>query len=271
MTNGGHLKSLDQVPAAQTSVELFNQLQAQNASDGELATIRAALKWAMAFFAGRMHASGKLYLNHCVGAASVLAGVGAPAHVVAAGLVHGAYRWGDFGPWRVSRALRRRRLAADLGADVEALVHRFETLPWSTEAVADLRDRLTELDPITRTVVLMRLASDLDNMRDRGMLFCNDADRRRQMMERKGPLLVEMAEKLDVPQLGRALAAAVAETLQDSVPAELRWHRPTGALLPPASAQRKLGAVLAAIVAGGVRRGRHQLARGVRSAIRDRR
>ena len=57
---------------AQTSVELFNQLHDQEWSTGDLQQVRNAYGFAMTLFAGRLHPSGKPYLAHCVGAASVL-------------------------------------------------------------------------------------------------------------------------------------------------------------------------------------------------------
>jgi (p)ppGpp synthase/HD superfamily hydrolase len=257
-TAAGCLTRLDDLPAAQTSVELFNQLQRQHATDADLRLIRTAHGWAMSAFACRMHASGKPYLSHGIGAASVLAGCGLSADIVAAGLVHGAYRWGDFGPWRMSGALKRQRLARDLGARVEAHAYRFQTLPWSLPAVVDVRERLTTLDDHTRTVVLMRLASDLDNLRDRGLLFCTDAEQRREVIERKAPVLAELADRLGFPLLARALMAAAADTLRGSVPAALRWRHPSVALLAPASTQPRPAAVLTSTMHAGLQRLRHR-------------
>jgi (p)ppGpp synthase/HD superfamily hydrolase len=256
-SGGGRLSPLEHVPTAQSSVGLFNQLQAQHVTAPDLRAIRAAHAWAMSAFAGRMHPSGKPYLDHCIGAASVLAGLGVCADVVAGGLVHGAYRWGDFGPWRVFFTLKRRRLAADLGAEVEAHAYQFEMLPWSPAAVIALRDTFERLDRATRTAVLMRLASDLDNMRDRAHLFCDDAEQRRVTVEQKGAVLVDLADRLGFPALARALQTAVTATLAADVPASLRWQYRGVALIPPGSARRKPEAVLASMIASRVRRMRH--------------
>lgn len=264
MSQGSPLHSLESVSTVQTSVELFNQLQRQRASDADLGKIRAAYGMAMQLFAGRMHACGKPYLCHCLGVAGVLAGLGVSTDLVVAGLLHGAYRWGDFGSWRVFRSAKRRRLARDFGTTVEAYVYRFETLPWKAEAVRGVRDQLETLEADTRGAVLMRLVSDLDNARDGALLFCADADRRRESMAVTGPIMAEIAAGLGFPALSRALTTAVADTAKDDVPAELRWHLPAGALLLPASTHRKGEATLAAMMGAGLRRVRHARGRSIR-------
>jgi len=72
-----------------------------------------------------------------------------------------------------------------------------------------LREKLPDLDSGDRDVVLMRLANELDDHLDLGILFYADAERRLQLLE---PLAVsvDLARDLGYRRLADALAEAFA-------------------------------------------------------------
>lgn len=242
------------LPNAQTTVQLFEQLRHQEYTDVQLQRVRSACTAALELFAGCMHTCGKPYIAHCTGAAGAMAALGAPADLVVAGLLHGAYMWGDFGAWRIVLPLKRQDVRRRFGARVERYIFTFHTLPWNVEAITAFSDQLVGLDPLRRNVVLMRLASDLDNMRAGSIQYRADAERARESLRRRGPILVKLADQLGFPTLSRALTAAVAETLNGSVPAELRSDFVTGTLLAPASSRLRLEAVLLRAASSPLRR-----------------
>lgn len=248
------------IPTVQSVVQLFEQLRHGGYEEGDVHRVRLAYGSAMALFAGRMHASGKPYMAHCVAAASALAGCAVPADLVIAGLLHGAYRWGDFGSWRVLPPLKRAWVRRHLGIRVEEYIQGFHALPWNSEEVATLSERLPALDPIERAVVLMRLASDLDNLRERSLQYCIDAEQRLATARRRRPSLIAIAEGLGLPALGQALAAAIDEQTPE-VPPELRWRHPAGALMPPESSRRAPEAVVGSALGELLRRTRRALRR----------
>src|SRR5262245_4841225 len=94
---------------AQTNIQLFNQLRYYAYSDADLNLVRDAYELAMVLFSGRFQSSGKSFIAHVVGTASILAWVRLPAPVVAAGLLHNAYGSGDFGDGRRGATTPRRR------------------------------------------------------------------------------------------------------------------------------------------------------------------
>lgn len=249
------------IPTVQSVVQLFEQMRHAGYAESELHRLRLAYGSAMALFAARMHVSGKPYIAHCVGAASALAACAAPADVVVAGLLHGAYRWGDFGAWRVLLPLRRAWLRQRVGVRTEEHVHAFHTLPWNLDALRAFSGRLADLDPLQRAAVSMRLASDLDNLRDRAFLYCADAEKRLGTLDRKGPLLIGLARELGLAVLAEALAAAVDERTPE-VPAELRWRHGGGALMPPESSRRTPEAALGQALADLLRRVRRGASAG---------
>jgi (p)ppGpp synthase/HD superfamily hydrolase len=259
MTADRDVRSLERVPTVQSGVLLFEQLRRQGFEESDLGRVRAAYGSAMALFAGRMHWSGKLHIAHAVGVASALAGIGADGNLVAAGVLHTAYRWGDFGSLPGRLPIARQRLQREVGVQAEAYVHSFSKWRWSQENITAVSTKLQALDPIERGSVLTHLANDLDNMRDRALLYSLDSSRRLETMRRKGPLLIEVAEKLGYPALAAALAAALEENLDAAVPPELGWHLAAVAIIPPESSKKKIGAALSASIAQQLRRVRNIL------------
>ena len=82
---------------AQTNVQLFNQLQSEGYSKKDRERVREAYEFAMRLFTSLFLPSGKTFIDHLVGTASILASLHMPVEIVAAGLIHAAYLHGDFG------------------------------------------------------------------------------------------------------------------------------------------------------------------------------
>jgi hypothetical protein len=241
------------LPAAQSTVQLFEQLCRTDYGDDALRRVRDGCAVASELFAGRMHACGKPYLAHCTASASALAALAAEPDVVLAGLLHGAYRWGDFGPWRELLRLKRAYLRRRLGEQAERYVFAFHTFPWNLEALTALRASAASFDADTRRTILLRLVSDLDNIGGGALHYRADSDRAVEGMRARGPILVELAERIGFPVLAAALAAEVAATFDRPVSAALRTGFSGGALLPPLSARRRLRAVLGRAVVASAR------------------
>ena len=234
------------LPRTQSTVQLFEQLRDRSLLAPDLHRLRIACTAALELFAGRMHPTGKPYIAHCTGAAGILCALGAEPDVIVAGLLHGAYMWGDFGAGRVLMPLKRRHLRRRVGARAEHYIHAFSTLAWNPEAVGRLVGTLATREPEQRTVVLMRLASELDNIRQRSLLYRRDAESACESLRVKGPLMATLADELGFPALSRALASSVAATLTAlAVAPELRNRLGAHALLVPASSRLRLAARLA--------------------------
>ena len=58
---------------AQTNIQLFNQLRRDGYSKTDLDLVRDAYELAMVLFSGRFQPSGKSFIAHVVGTASILA------------------------------------------------------------------------------------------------------------------------------------------------------------------------------------------------------
>jgi hypothetical protein len=173
----------------------------------------------MRAFTGLVRPSGKLFIDHAVGTASVLHVVGAPPPVTCAGLIHSIYAHGDFGRWRkgMSKASRS-EVEGVVGPQVEGLVAGYAALRWNRATVSAIATEVKTYDAIGRAAVLMRLANEVDEHLDGGVVYLPDAKRRRDADMLLLPSLVTMAEELGYPILASELARVFEETMSSTIP-----------------------------------------------------
>jgi (p)ppGpp synthase/HD superfamily hydrolase len=209
---------------AQTNVQLFNQLRSQGYSEKERALISDAYEFGIRIFTGLYLASGKPFIDHLVGTASILASLHAPVEVVAAGLLHAAYLHGDFGSIRKGVTnVKREQVRRAVGEQIEQHIERYDRLPLGLQKTAALHDRFDDLDTLDRTVLLMRLANELEHHLDLGALYFPGEKEQRghqRYMEAYGPLVLTMAERLGVPSLAAELRIALGRIAAINPPLE---------------------------------------------------
>jgi hypothetical protein len=203
---------------AQTNVQLLNQLRSAGCTADELRLVRTAYDLAIRLHCGQFRASGKTFIAHLVGTASVLGSLRVGASLIAAGLLHAAYQSGDFGDrvpgmTNAKRAHLKASFSAggdDLaGAAVEAYVARYQSLPWGSKYISSYYRDVDTMSPIDREVLLMRLANELDEYLDLGILYRGDEGRPiLTRLDGNGRMLIMMAERLGFAALGTNLAQA---------------------------------------------------------------
>jgi (p)ppGpp synthase/HD superfamily hydrolase len=221
---------------AQTNIQLYNQLSELGYSAADLERIHRGHALAMQLFTGSFRGSGRPFLAHLVGTASVLARLRAPIAVVTAGLLHSAYSHGEFGNyWRGMSRVKRGRVRAAVGEDAEDLIVRYTKLRWTAETVGILADTAASMDDDDRRVLLMRLANEVDDHQDLGLLYVAEAEHRREFIRTALHRCVAMAEQLGYPALATELARVLKETLTSDVPSALRGPKDESFLLAPAS------------------------------------
>ena len=115
---------------AQTNLQLYNQLRAQERSLSDLGLVRRAYEFLTTIYSGYYQADGKPFVAHPVGVASILANLGFSADFVAAGMLHNIYGNGDFGDGLNNTVTngRRRLVRNEVGCRVEDLSYRFRAL-----------------------------------------------------------------------------------------------------------------------------------------------
>ena len=109
-----------------------------------------------------------------------------------------------------------------VGPEVEQYVYQFATFEWNQETIPASRDNLDTFGPIDRNVVLLHLADALEHHLDLGVLYFGDSERRRRWVDRNGPVVVEIAEKLGFPALTADLEIVFKETALAHIPVEIR-------------------------------------------------
>jgi (p)ppGpp synthase/HD superfamily hydrolase len=236
---------------AQTNLQLYAQMCAEDYDDAAQQGVLHAYTLAMQLFAGLHRGSGKVFVAHLVGTASALVEARARLPVVIAGLLHAAYTHGEFGDgWRGMTAVKRNRVVAVVGGEAESLIARYTAFRWRCEVLSGLRAALSGLDDADRDIVLIRLANELDDHLDLGILSCSDAERRVELLE---PLAVcvDLARDLGQHRLADALAEAFAACRAAKIPTAASRPGPRGSyLLAPKSHRPTLRIRLAHWMAG---------------------
>lgn len=207
---------------AQTNLQLYTQLRRAGYASDELARVRAGYDLGMQLFSASFRGSGKPLLAHLVGTASILAAIRQSANIVTAGLLHAAYALGDFGDGRfgVTEA-KRERLRRAVGKEVEDLVARYTAFDWNKNTIPSIRVRVATLTPLERDVLVIRLANELEDHLDYGVLYCGNGEKRREYIRSPLNQSVDMARALGHVELAAELDRAFSETLAAELPAVL--------------------------------------------------
>lgn len=218
-------------------------------ADAEITGVARGYELAARLFTSRFRGSGKPFLAHAVGTAGILGLLRARAPVLIAGLLHAAYTHGDFGTDRVGMAdWKRARLARSIGREVETLVARYTRRPWDEPTVRALLGTVTSLPLEEREVLCMRLANELEDHVDRGIGYCADAERRRQMIRSWLHLCVELAREVGEPALAAALDRTFRDNLASPPRSDLAASRRMSYTVAPASYRPSLLARLRRIM-----------------------
>jgi (p)ppGpp synthase/HD superfamily hydrolase len=239
---------------AQTNIQLFNQLGRLGYAPAELEAVASAYELAIVLVTGRFRPSGKTFVAHLVGTASILASLAVPSPLVIAGLLHAVYSAGDFGdgPPGVSEA-RRDRVRSVAGERAEEYVSRYQALFWSDHTIRSITAGLDGMTAMERDVVLMRLANELEEFLDFGILYGGEQKRLAISDRHRCRLMIEIAQRLGFPTLSEELARSIDGSAAAVIPGELLRARTVNAsfLLAPQSYQRLKDALSTRLAALG--------------------
>jgi (p)ppGpp synthase/HD superfamily hydrolase len=207
---------------AQTNIQLYRQLTTLGKTSLEdLLLVQRSYKLATFLFSGRYRSSGKTFVAHSVGTASVLAALGADAEIIAAGLLHSAYTLGDFGgSWPSTDPKNRDVVVGAVGPVVEDYVYGYANLHWSLEKIQGYSEKFHELSTGTKTVLVIRLANEVEDYLDLGMLYASK-DRPNPHMS-LSQVMCRLANQLGHPFLAKELDRVFQETDNSEVDEILR-------------------------------------------------
>lgn len=229
-------------PYAQTSLQLFEQLHRLGYSDDDITLVRRAYGLAVVLFTGRFQPSGKSFIAHVVGTASILATLRSSAPLLAAGLLHNVYEHGDFGSVRagVSRK-RRNEIVHHVGPEVEEVAAQFGRTGWRSAAVQTARSNPARLSTVEHNVLLVRLADFLEHLLDLDVLYYGEKVRRYYLST--GVTAVETAENLGLGPLAEEMKALLGNTLGAELPVKppsSRYHDSSFVVVPNSCCRRKV-------------------------------
>lgn len=123
-------------------------------------------------YSGQHRASGKALIDHAVGTASVCIIGDGDDVAIASALLHAVYQFGDFGDGRFGPTKSHRRtIAREFGDDVEATVFGYQRLSWNREAIKAVGRNPGDGDPMSRRILLIRVANEIDDAADAGLVF----------------------------------------------------------------------------------------------------
>lgn len=226
---------------AQTNLQLFNQLNRLGYSRFEVKSVSNAYKLVVQLFTGRFRPSGKTFIAHLVGTASILAQLQTSYQLVIAGLLHAVYSHGDFGAAQTGMTkTKRQQVERIVGQDIEEYVVRYTSLKWGLESIPAVLQQLDTLDEVGRNVLLMRLANELEERLDLGILYCGDA--KYQRYAERDRYLPEIAQKLGYPTLAMEFDIVFKELVEAELAATIchSTEQEYSTLVTPNSCQRKL-------------------------------
>jgi hypothetical protein len=230
---------------AQTNVQLLRQVVERGWTDEDLVRLRSAYELAMWVFSGQYRANGKTQIAHHVGVASALAAAGERPVLVTGGLVHSVYFLGEFGGGRRGpHADKRARVAATVGGEIDEMVDAYTATAWDGAAVRTLIADVDRQPAVTRDVVAMRLANEVDEYTDATMRLSADHHTADLDGEEGLALLVRVAGAYGLEPLGDALRVAMADGAAMQVPPVLVSPEDNTVFVPPASYRRRLHVVL---------------------------
>jgi (p)ppGpp synthase/HD superfamily hydrolase len=226
---------------AQTNIQLFNQLHRGGYGADDLKAVVSAYELMISLMTGRFRASGKTFIAHLVGTASILGSLQVQSPLVIAGLLHAVYSNGDFGDERPGISdVKRERVRSAVGEQVEEYVCRYHDQSWTDRAIRSVSGGLESMGAIERDVVLIRLANEMEEFLDFGIQYCGETKRLATSGTYRCRLMVEAAQKLGFLSLSEELARTIEESASATLPpALLRPHaRNSSFLLAPQSCQR---------------------------------
>lgn len=196
---------------AQTNVELYAQAIARGYSRMECHRLGAAYLFALRQVFPLARGSGKPFIAHLVGTASLVLESGCPEDWVIGALLHALYQQRiPFHGGALSED-RRRLVVARFGAAVDDLVHGYTAAEsWNLRHCSD------EFVAAERDVLTLRLADELEDLSGHalalhGTPFADDSAvgggyvaRRNAKMD-EAPALIGLAQRLELVGIGRGL------------------------------------------------------------------
>lgn len=212
---------------ALTFPQLVAQAMRRPSGDRDITRLRAGYDLAECMADGLYRSQGCAFINHLVRTSSIVMAHGGSLEETLAAMLHSAYMLDCFehSRRRRFRAEDRVELANCVGREVEEIVWEYHRLGWGRrDILAAHLERLPTYGPAVRAALRARLANELEDYLDLAVLYRPKYSYRNRI-ESLGSLCIDLAQQLDMAELGRELDAAYRATLSTQLPgAAVRTH-----------------------------------------------
>lgn len=189
--------------------------------DQDIARLRTGYDLAERMADGLYRSQGCAFINHLVRTASIVMAHGGSIDQALVAMLHSAYMLDCFvdSRRRGFKPKDRAYLSETVGAEVEEIIWAYHQLGWGDrKSIAAHIENLPSYSAAMRSVLLARLANELEDYLDLAVQYRpNYAYRSR--IASFGELCIELADRLDVKDLGQALKKAYDATLSQQIPA----------------------------------------------------
>ena len=190
---------------AQTNLQLYEQMAAAGFQAEDIQMVKQAYGLAQKIFSAKFRGSGRPFLAHLVGTASILVKYDASIKVIVLGLLHSAYAFGDFGTGIGGiTAAKRQFLVAELGRDNEAMIHAYALYRVRPETYARVVQQSASIDEMEQDMLITHLANTLEDALLDNYIYSGPKKRKR--CESKLPEAIAMAKATQNPELADELS-----------------------------------------------------------------
>ncbi|TRU57949.1 MAG: hypothetical protein EWV48_12085 [Microcystis aeruginosa Ma_QC_C_20070823_S13] len=104
-----------------------------------------------------------------------------------------------------------------MGKKIESYIARYTALKWNQSSAINIFNHLEKLDQTHKEVLLIRLANELEDYHDSGVLYCAKYQERLDYLNACSHLMVAMAQKLGYPNLAIALEQIFKESANQNI------------------------------------------------------
>jgi len=192
---------------AQTNLQLWQQLQEEEYSDGEKSLVHNTYEFARRLYSGFFIASGRTQISHLIGTASILSSLRVPGVVVAAGLIHNIYENADFGSCRKGcTAAKRAATRRAVGEEVERHVHHVYAWTAGRKPISSMLSQIDAMNPVARFAILIKICDRFEHRLNDGGL-----EQYKKYVDKDGPMMMESARRLGFPTLASQIQQVIAE------------------------------------------------------------
>ncbi len=227
---------------SQTNIQLFNQLQQKGYRQDEMQRVSQGYTLAISLFTGRFRGSGKTFIAHLIGTASILTWLQVSSEIITAGLLHATYQQGDFGSFKkygISDS-KRKQVRRIVGEKTEEYIAKYAQLSWKKAQLNHIYEQIDTMNNIGKNVLLIRLANELEEYLDQGIVYCNQSKQQDYDL-RNQDTIIKMAQKLGYPSLAEQLEKSFKMISAADISLELRnpSHQEYSFVLAPQSYRQK--------------------------------